>query len=151
MWVSLVNCFIVCPTNLTGNYMFKVNNRNSRTRYAICSELILKARHRHCSGVFIVNFWHIWYLVSIFTFEQVNAGWEVTYESLILSGQYIAVYWQATVIWDKVFKNGASKISDRDSWILFSILNTAQKWSFPLKITLVNVNPTFLCSVRASH
>ena len=26
----------------TGNYMFKVNNRNTRTRYEICSKLTIK-------------------------------------------------------------------------------------------------------------
>ena len=62
-----------------GNYMFKVNNRNTRIRYEICSKLIIKAPHQNdakgfvlvslltyftpCSRVFIVNF------------EQVNAVW----------------------------------------------------------------------------
>ena len=39
---------------LAGNYMFKVNNRNTRT---------LELKHWNCSIVSIVNF------------EQVNAGW----------------------------------------------------------------------------
>ena len=41
------------------NYMFKVNNRNTRTRCEICSKLTLKTverRHWRRSGVFIVNF-----------------------------------------------------------------------------------------------
>ena len=37
--------------------MLKVNNKDTRT------------------GVFIVNFEHISYLVSIVNFEQANAGW----------------------------------------------------------------------------
>ena len=40
------------------NYMFKVNNRNTRTRCEICSKLTLKKverRHWRRSGVFIVN------------------------------------------------------------------------------------------------
>ena len=41
-----------------GNYMFKVNNRNSRTRCEISLKLTT------CSSVSIVDF------------EQVNAGWE---------------------------------------------------------------------------
>ena len=45
---------------LTGNYMFRVNNRNTRTCCEICSTLIIKAA---CSSLAIVNF------------EQVNAGW----------------------------------------------------------------------------
>ena len=45
-----------------GNYMFKVNNRNTRTR---------------CEGVFIIKFEHISHLalVSIVKFEQVTADW----------------------------------------------------------------------------
>ena len=42
-----------------GIYLFKVNNRNTRTRCEICSKLI-------CSGVFIVNFEHISHLVLVF-------------------------------------------------------------------------------------
>ena len=45
-----------------GNYMFKVNNRNTRTRCEICSKLTIKTlerRHWRRSGVFI-NFEHIW-------------------------------------------------------------------------------------------
>ena len=48
--------------NPVGIYMFKVNNRNTRTRCKICSKLN--------------NFEHISHLVSIVNFEQVNAGWE---------------------------------------------------------------------------
>ena len=48
--------------------MFKVNNRNTRTRCEICSKLTVKTPERRyfttCSSVFIVNF------------EQINAGWE---------------------------------------------------------------------------
>ena len=45
-------------------YMFKVNNRNTRTRCEICQW--------RRSSAFIVNFEHI----SIVTFEQVNADWD---------------------------------------------------------------------------
>ena len=47
--------------------MFKVNNRNSRKRCEICSNLTTKIPERRltpCSSVFIVNL------------EQVIAGWE---------------------------------------------------------------------------
>ena len=50
----------------TGNYLFKVNNRNTRTRCEICSKLTIKTLERlpwRCSGVFIVNFEHISHLV----------------------------------------------------------------------------------------
>ena len=49
-----------------GNYMFKVNNRNTRTRCEICSKLTIKKNDawRH-SGIFIVNFEHISHLVLV--------------------------------------------------------------------------------------
>ena len=52
-----------------GIYMFKVNNRNTRTRYEICSKLTIKTperRHWRRSGVFFVNFEHISHLVLVF-------------------------------------------------------------------------------------
>ena len=66
-----------------GIYLFKVNNRNTRTRCAICSKLTIKTseRRQYCrSGVFIVNFEHISHLVpcssvSSVNFEHVIAGW----------------------------------------------------------------------------
>ena len=48
------------------NYMFKVNNRNTNTRCKICLKLTKKTpelRHWHHSGVFIVNFEHIFTLL----------------------------------------------------------------------------------------
>ena len=63
--------------------MFKVNNRNTRTRREICSKLTIKTleqRHWHCFGVFIDDFEHYftpYSSASIVNFEQVNAGWEV--------------------------------------------------------------------------
>ena len=44
-----------------GNYMFKVNNRNTITTCEICSKLIIKI-----SGIFIVNFEHVSHLVLVF-------------------------------------------------------------------------------------
>ena len=55
--------------NTAGNYMFKVNNRNTRTRCEICSKLTLKIpeqRHWCRCGVFTVNFEHISHLVLVF-------------------------------------------------------------------------------------
>ena len=54
--------------------MFKVNDRNTRTRCEICSNLTIKTpeqRHWHRSDVFILNFEHN----SIVNFEEVNASW----------------------------------------------------------------------------
>ena len=49
---------------LAGNYMFKVNNRNTRTRCDICSKLTIEIRRR--SSVFTVNFEYILHLVLVF-------------------------------------------------------------------------------------
>ena len=59
----------MCFSIPAGNCMFKVNNRNTRTRCEICSKLTIKTperRHLHRSGVFIVNFEHISHLVLVF-------------------------------------------------------------------------------------
>ena len=56
-------------TYSAGNYMFKVNNRNTRTRCEICSKLTIKTPERwqwRRSGVFIVNFEHISHLALVF-------------------------------------------------------------------------------------
>ena len=55
--------FVLLPA---GNYIFKVDNRNTRTRCKICSKLTLKTPERRQwrrSGVFIVNFEHISHVV----------------------------------------------------------------------------------------
>ena len=57
------------PTFPAGNNMFKINNRNTRTRCEICSKLTIKTperRHWHRSAVFTVNFEHISHLVLVF-------------------------------------------------------------------------------------
>ena len=51
-----------------GNYMFKVNNKNTRTRCEICSKLTIKTPERRkwrLSTVFIVNFEHISHLAVV--------------------------------------------------------------------------------------
>ena len=56
-------------SNTAGIYLFKVNNRNTRTRCEICSKLTINTperRHWRRSGVFIVNFEHISHLVLVF-------------------------------------------------------------------------------------
>ena len=52
-----------------GIYLLKVNNRNNKTRYEICSKLtinMLERRQWRRSGVFIVNFEHISHFVVVF-------------------------------------------------------------------------------------
>ena len=48
-----------------GNYMFKVSNRNTRTKCQICSKWTINTPERR-SGLFIVNFEHILLLVLVF-------------------------------------------------------------------------------------
>ena len=60
----------------TGNYMFKVNNRNTTTRCETCSKLIIKTPkrcHWRHSGVFIVNLECIFHLVL--TFLLLTLSW----------------------------------------------------------------------------
>ena len=56
--VSHIDAYFLHPA---GNYMFKVNNRNIRTRCEICSKLTIKI-----PGIFIVNFEHVSHLVLQF-------------------------------------------------------------------------------------
>ena len=58
-----------------GNYLFKVNNRSTKTRCEICSKLTIKTPERRDwrrSGVFIVNFEHISHLVLDFLLLTLN-------------------------------------------------------------------------------
>ena len=58
-----------------GNYMFKVNNRSTRTRCEICSKLTVKIpeQRQWCRfGIFIVNFEHISHLVLDFLLLTLN-------------------------------------------------------------------------------
>ena len=58
-----------------GNYIFKVNNRNTTTRYEIYSKLTIKTperQHWRGSGVFIVNFEHVSHLVLVFLLLILN-------------------------------------------------------------------------------
>ena len=51
-----------------GNYIFNVNNRNTRTRCEICSKLTIETperRHWRRFGVFIVNFEHISHFILV--------------------------------------------------------------------------------------
>ena len=58
-----------------GIYLLKVNDRNTRKRFEICSKLTKKTPERchwrRC-GVFIVNFEHILHLVLVFLLLILN-------------------------------------------------------------------------------
>ena len=68
-WIRKFWKIDVCDTSIpAGNYMFKVNNRNIKTRLEICSDLTVKTPERrqwHRSSIFIVNFEHISHLVLV--------------------------------------------------------------------------------------
>ena len=51
-----------------GNYMFKVNNRNTRTRCEMYSKLTIKIPERRLWRLLMA-------FVSIVYFEWINAGW----------------------------------------------------------------------------
>ena len=61
------------PTSIrpTGNYMFKVNKRNTRTMCEICSELTIKTPE-----LLTLSKFHPCSCASIVKFEQLNAGWK---------------------------------------------------------------------------
>ena len=65
-------------SNPARNYMFKVSNRNTRTRYEICSKLTIKTPYWsqwRRSGVFIVNFEHISdHILVLLLFKKSNVN-----------------------------------------------------------------------------
>ena len=73
-WLSLLSCFLHMQNQLkdtiiqnfspAGNYMFKVNNRNTRAR---CFPGVFQG-----SDVFIVNFEHISHIVLVFSLLTLN-------------------------------------------------------------------------------
>ena len=63
--------------------MFKVNNRNTRTRCEICLKLTIKIPERRQwppSGIFIVNFKHILHLALEFLLLTLNMYLRATNE-----------------------------------------------------------------------
>ena len=61
--------------NPAGIYLLKVNNRNTRMRCEICSELTIKTperRHWRRSDIVIVNSGHISHLVLVFLLSSLN-------------------------------------------------------------------------------
>ena len=53
-------------------YLFKVNNRNTRKSYEICSKLTIKTPERH---QWLWTYFTAFSSVSIVDFEQVNVSW----------------------------------------------------------------------------
>ena len=89
-----------------GNYMFKDNCRNTRTRCEICSKLTTKRSERHhwCrTGVFIVNYELCFTPCSVVNYEQVNADLDSSVTALKLCGKdcYLCVIVQRLLSWGK--------------------------------------------------
>ena len=71
----LHDLFVNYENNPVGIYIFKVINRNIRTRRKICSKLAIKTperRHWRRSSVFIVNSEHILNLALVFLLLNLN-------------------------------------------------------------------------------
>ena len=63
-----------------GDYMFKVNNRNTRTRCETCSMLTLQTPKRQLASLWCLYCWlwtyfTPWSSISIVNFEHESAGW----------------------------------------------------------------------------
>ena len=99
-WVKLWFEVKICPIFwnfddiLAGSYMFKVNNRNTRTKVWNMFKVNNKDTkttpiafwNLRRFGVFIINFEHISHLrssVSVVNFELVNAGWDMSWNSVM--------------------------------------------------------------------
>ena len=75
--------------------MFKVNNKNTRTRCKICSKLTIKTperRHWRRSGVFIVNFEHISDLALVFLWFTLSRQMPAGVNHNILDKAYIPLF-----------------------------------------------------------
>ena len=74
-----INRVINVVQNIAANYIFKVNNRNTRARCEICSKLTIKTpepRQWRGSSVLIVTYFTPCSSIVIVNFEQVNVGWK---------------------------------------------------------------------------
>ena len=58
--------------NPAGDYMFKVNNKDTRTRCEMCSKLTMKTPEQNETTVFIVNFEYISHLFLEFQLFILN-------------------------------------------------------------------------------
>ena len=83
--------------------MFEVNNRDTKAKRKICSNLTIKTPKRRqwrCSGVFIVNFEHISQLVLVFPL--------LTLSKLICSANQLTVFCMRGIF--IVYKNSCTQL-----------------------------------------
>ena len=86
------------------NYMFKVNNRNTRKRCQIYSKFTIKTPERcqwHRSGVFIVNFEHISHLALVFLLLTLTIS--------LQAGLVFPSFWKVA----KLFRGHISRIAKK--------------------------------------
>ena len=78
-----------------GIYLFKVNNRNTRTRSETCSKLTIKKTLEWCrrSGAFFVNFEHISHLVLMFLLLTLKKQLSAGFGFLTFSGRIKKEHW----------------------------------------------------------
>ena len=87
VWANGETChMIILPAYTANIYLIKINYRNNRKRFEICSELTLKPPERRQwrrSKVFIVNFEHISHLFLVFLLFTLKKEMLVGYEQLL--------------------------------------------------------------------
>ena len=122
----------------TGSYMFKVNNRNTRTRCEICLKSLwclyckLWIYFTPCSSVFIVNFEHViagWDLPNwVLQLEQYFCG------VYLLGSKYFSITLKVTFFWflAEISCSGAHLLKS-DSHLpknnfSFALMIALQKW-----------------------
>ena len=74
--MGVQSCSLILDDYPPGIYLFKVNNRNTRTRCEICSYIVNFEHISHRVLVFLLLYFTPCFSVSIADFEHVIAGWE---------------------------------------------------------------------------
>ena len=66
--------YISTYTNAANRHLLKVNNRNTRKRYEICSKLAIKTpeQYQRCR-----------YCLSVVNFKQVNVSWKPYFDTKV--------------------------------------------------------------------
>ena len=106
-----------------------------------CSKLTIKTAeqcHQLCSGVFIVNFEHIftpYSSISIVNFEQVNAGWEADgwlhfIKWFSMNSRIKQAFITQTFLETRNWKNLSPKLSTRLNSCLESVQSFRKRQSF---------------------
>ena len=88
---------------ISGINLFKVNNRNIKTTCKICSKLTInmpERRHWCHTGVFIVNFEQILFVILVFLLMNLNKWMLAGYKSLNLHDNWhVSWHWKVSLKW----------------------------------------------------